>query len=43
VWVENDRFLWVHSVLWGGIVNCMLCGNGMECLLCELKWNVGCG
>ena len=34
VWVEMELLLCVHSVLWGGIVNCMLCGKGMECLLC---------
>ena len=37
VWVEMECSLWVHSVLWGGIMNFMLCGRGMECLLCGLK------
>ena len=42
VWVELDRCLCVHSLLWGGIVNWKLCGKRMECLLCGLKWTVVC-
>jgi len=43
VWVEMGRWFRVQKVLSGGRVNSILCCKGMECLLCGLKWTVGCG